>query len=88
MADTTLGQVEELVDQLSREDQRLLMENLAQRLVKHSASHLGEQEAEICKILDETRGAWGTGKTPDEIDQEINTRREKDWSHDWKIGNA
>lgn len=38
---------------------------------------------EIRRILDETRGAWGTGKTLDEIDREIKEMRERDWSRDW-----
>lgn len=88
MADTTLEQVEELAMQLAPEDQRLLIANLVQRLIKHPVSDSNLRDAEIRKVLDETRGAWGTGKTLDEIDQEINAMRERDWSRDWKIGNA
>lgn len=37
---------------------------------------------EIQRILDETRGAWGTGKTADQIDQEIKEMR-KEWDRPW-----
>ena len=88
MADTTLEQVEKLAMQLAPEDQRLLIANVAQRLIKQPVSDSNLRDTEIRQVLDETRGAWGTGKTLDEIDQEINAKREKDWSRDWKIGNA
>ena len=38
---------------------------------------------EIQKALDESLGAWGTGKTLDEIDREINAMRAADWDRNW-----
>ena len=37
---------------------------------------------EIRQILDEARGAWGTGKTLEKIDKEIESMREAAWSRD------
>lgn len=39
---------------------------------------------EIRQIFDEAWGAWGTGKTPDEIDREIEAMR-ADWERDWDL---
>ena len=39
---------------------------------------------EIHQIFDEAWGAWGTGKTPDEIDREIEARR-ADWERAWDL---
>ena len=44
------------------------------------------REEEIRKVLDEACGAWGTGKTLEEIDREIETVRKADWSRGWKSG--
>ena len=40
---------------------------------------LERRKQDIHTALVEARGAWGTGKSLDEIDREISTRREADW---------
>lgn len=42
-----------------------------------------KREEEIQKILDAARGAWGKGKSLDEIDREISAMREWNWSREW-----
>lgn len=37
---------------------------------------------EVQRVLDETRGAWGSGKTLDEIDAEIEKMR-AEWNRPW-----
>lgn len=37
---------------------------------------------DIQLVLDQTRGAWGTGKTPEEIDREIEAMR-TEWDRPW-----
>lgn len=37
---------------------------------------------DIQRVLDETRGAWGTGKSMDEIDAEIEKMR-AEWDRPW-----
>ena len=37
---------------------------------------------EIRKVLDETRGTWGSGKTLDEIDREVDAMRTASWEGD------
>ena len=37
---------------------------------------------EVQRVLDETRGAWGTGKSLDEIDAEIEEMR-TEWDRPW-----
>ena len=43
---------------------------------------LERRKQDIHTALVEARGAWGTGKSLDEIDREISTRREADWPID------
>lgn len=91
MADTTLAHVEELAKTLPPGEQRLLAESLLFHLT-HADSvdqpKTKRSAKEIDDILDATRGAWGTGKTPDQIDQEIREMRDRDWFRDWeKLGN-
>lgn len=37
---------------------------------------------EVQRVLDETRGAWGTGKSLNEIDRDIESMRET-WDRPW-----
>ena len=37
------------------------------------------RQQEVHQALQEARGAWGTGKSLEEIDREIQTRRAVDW---------
>ena len=41
------------------------------------------RKEEIRSVLDRTRGAWGTGKTLDQIDRKIEAARTADWQRDW-----
>jgi len=38
-----------------------------------------KDKKQIREILDRAWGSWGTGKTLDEIDEEIRQMRERDW---------
>ncbi len=42
---------------------------------------------EVRRVLDETRGAWGS-KSADEIDREIEAMRRWDWSRPWYPSDA
>ena len=84
MANTKLEQVEELVKELSPEDQNLLIKHLTQR--RRNIPENGESQSrddEIEKILNAAWGILGTGKTPDELDRELNEMRDWDWSRNW-----
>lgn len=37
---------------------------------------------EVQQVLDETRGTWGTGTSPDEVDRDIEAMRET-WNRPW-----
>jgi len=39
----------------------------------------------VVRVIDETRGAWGTGASPDEVDREIEAMREA-WNRSWYEG--
>ena len=86
MINTKREQIEQLADELSIENQYLLIQRLTQLLIKtpeNGASDSQSQDDEIQKILDAAWGALGSGKTPDELDRELNKIREWDWSRDW-----
>lgn len=54
-------------------------------LIEHQAHPRPKRtKEEIRNILDEAWGAWGTGKSLEEIDREIETMREAAWSRDWE----
>ena len=38
---------------------------------------------EIRRVVEAARGAWGTGKTLDQIDREIREMREREWTREW-----
>ena len=44
---------------------------------------LKRRKEEIRRVLDRTRGAWGTGKTLDQIEREIEAVQTADWQRDW-----
>ena len=86
MPETKLEQVEQLASELSREDQYLLIQRLTRRLTNtpgNGAPDSKSQDEELDEILNAAWGALGTGKTPDELDRELNQMREWDWSRDW-----
>ena len=86
MINTKREQIEQLADELSIENQYLLIQRLTHLLIKtpeNGASDSQSQDDEIQKILDAAWGALGSGKTPDELDRELNKIREWDWSRDW-----
>jgi hypothetical protein len=86
MADTTLAQVEELAQSLPPEEQRLLAQSLLQNLGANDTANQATNPRdidEIERVVEAARGAWGKGKTLDEIDEEIRKMREWDWSREW-----
>ena len=86
MANTKLEQVEELINELSPEDQNLLIKHLTQQLKnipENGESESQSRDGEIEKILNAAWGILGTGKTPDELDRELNEMRDWDWSRNW-----
>ena len=55
-------------------------------VVVESSERARHRPEEIRKALDESRGAWGRGKTPDEIDSDIEDMRRADWHRTWNDG--
>ena len=88
MADTTLEQVEKLAMQLAPEDQRLLIANLAQRLIKQPVSDSNLRDTEIRQVLDETRGAWGTGRVDRRVRRGAAIRLPAARRPSWRLGRA
>jgi hypothetical protein len=51
-------------------------------VVVDDRSPLKSRRKDIRRVLEEARGAWGTGKSLAQIDQEIDARRAADWPDD------
>ena len=51
-------------------------------VVVDDRTSLKSRRKDIRRALEEARGAWGTGKSLEEIDREIDARRAADWPDD------
>lgn len=89
MSNTTLEQVERLASQLSPADLHLLIHNLLQRTDQNALGYrprVNRSKEEVRLCLAQAWGAWGSGKTADEIDREVKAMRARDWDRDWHSG--